>query len=62
MSQKAPCPKPFQGMIQGMKMCVTDGGATTRSLDDRGYVITGLADTRGVQDGEGRGYLVNSPN
>ena len=22
MSQKAPCPKSFQGMIQGMKMCV----------------------------------------
>ena len=60
MIQKAP--KPFQGMIQGMKMCVTNGCATTRSLDNRGYVITGLANTRGAQGGEGRGYLVKSPN
>ena len=62
MSQKAPCPKPFQDMIQGMKMCVTNGGANTLSLDNGGYVITGLTNTRVVQGGEGRGYFVNSPN
>ena len=60
MIQKAP--KPFQGMILGMKMCVTNGCANTRGVDNRDYVITGLANTTVVHDGEGIGYLVKSPN